>query len=91
MKSLYARNRRACTGLIARPRGGGPRYATKRLKFPGLTKAMKALHLSEPQIAGIRERLEEAGGVHRVAGAGIRKIFTVPELVEAGFEETSPE
>jgi transcriptional regulator with XRE-family HTH domain len=79
--------------LVARRWDHGVPLSTKGLKLSGLTKAMKALHLPEPQISGIRESLENAGGVGKIGGtaAGIRKIFTAPELVAAGFEEANLE
>src|ERR1700676_539974 len=49
--------------LRARPlhHQGGP-FSTKRFKGSGLTRALRALHLSEAQIASIKASLESGGG-----------------------------
>jgi hypothetical protein len=61
--------------------------------MPGLTKTMRALHLLERQVASIRESLEKNPGRIEIGGSGpsIKQVFTVPELVAAGFEETGME
>jgi hypothetical protein len=55
---------------------------------------MRALHLPERQIAGIRESLENnAGRIELIGGSGpaIKQVFSVQDLVAAGFEGTSAE
>lgn len=78
--------------MVARSRDEGVTLSTRHLKASGLTKTMRALHLSELQIASIREGMQNAGCVH-IGGSvgGIDRIFMTPELVAAGFEETNTE
>jgi hypothetical protein len=54
---------------------------------------MRALHLPEVQIANIKEQLENKGGPIEIGGSGslIQRVFSIPELVAAGFEETNTE
>ncbi len=71
----------------------GVPFSTRPFKMPGLTRAMRALHLPERQIVGIRESLEKNPGSIEIGGTGpsITQVFTVLDLVAAGFEETSTE
>ena len=57
----------------------------------GLLKAMRALHLPEPQIAGIKETLEHHGGEIEIGGrvSGPQRVFSVSDLIAAGFEEVN--
>jgi transcriptional regulator with XRE-family HTH domain len=68
----------------------GVGFSTGTLKASGLKKTMRALHLPEPQIASVAESLETTGA-HKVeiggSGPSINRVFSVPELVAAGFEE----
>jgi DNA-binding XRE family transcriptional regulator len=68
----------------------GEPLSTKDLKFSGLIKAMKALHLGEPQIAAIRENLESAGETE-IGGVVGQRVFSMPDLVAAGFEAVPTE
>jgi len=80
--------------LRARPlhHQGSP-FATRPFRVSGLTKAMRALHLPEAQIASIKASLEESAGRIEIGGSGpsIQRVFSIPDLVAAGFEETSAE
>ena len=71
--------------LDARPIGQGASLSTKSLKAPALMRALKALHITDPQLSGIREALE-GGKVTQLGGFGAARIFGVPDLVAAGFE-----
>jgi DNA-binding XRE family transcriptional regulator len=65
----------------------GPQFSTKALKASGLTRTMKALHLAEQQIAGIRKSLESVGLVEiGGSGGGVRRIFHISDLIAAGFD-----
>lgn len=57
----------------------------------GLTKTMHALHLSERQIASMKEVLQNKSGRIEIGGSasGIERVFEVRDLVAAGFEEVS--
>jgi len=79
--------------LHARPlRHQGADFSTRTFKVAGLTRAMRALHLPEAQIAAIKaslERHESTGEVEIGAcSASIQRVFNVPDLIAAGFEET---
>ena len=52
---------------------------------------MKALHLPEPQVTNIRESLKNSAGSIEIGGSGrsIKRVFSVPDLVAAGFDETT--
>jgi transcriptional regulator with XRE-family HTH domain len=63
----------------------GVPLCTRALKFPGFVKAMKALHLGEPQISAIRNNLERMHETE-VGGMAGQRIFHAPDLVAAGFE-----
>jgi homoserine kinase len=54
---------------------------------------MRALHLPERQIASIRESLENNAGRIEISGSGpsITRVFSVPDLVAAGFEQMNSE
>jgi DNA-binding XRE family transcriptional regulator len=76
--------------LLARPfQHEGDPLSTKTFKVSGFMKAMKVLHLPEPQISAIRKGLESPGEV-LIGGSvgGVNRIFSTPELVAAGFEAT---
>jgi hypothetical protein len=78
--------------LLAQPRDRGVPFSTRAFKISGLVKTMKALHLPEPQISGIKESLEKEVGGQTIGSSGtIRRVFTLPELVAAGFEATNTE
>jgi hypothetical protein len=55
-------------------------------------KTLKALHLVEPQISGIRKSLENGGEV-QIGGrvAPLPLVFSVADLVAAGFEAANTE
>src|ERR1035438_10452358 len=71
----------------------GVSFSTRPFRISGLTKTMRALHLPEVQIADINEQLEDKGGPIEIGGSGslIQRVFSIPELVAAGFEETNTE
>jgi hypothetical protein len=52
---------------------------------------MRALHLPEPQVSSIRESLENSAGSIEIGGSGqsIQRVFSIPDLVAAGFDETA--
>jgi hypothetical protein len=52
---------------------------------------MRALHLSEPQVTDIRESLKNSAGSIEIgeSGRSIQRVFSVPDLVAAGFDETT--
>jgi|SRR5579872_472266 len=80
--------------LRARPfQHEGNAFSTKPLKTAGLTKAMRALHLPEIQIAGIKMGLETSAESIEIGGSGpsIQRVFSAQDLVAAGFEETHTE
>jgi transcriptional regulator with XRE-family HTH domain len=81
--------------LRARPlHHQGVPFSTRSFKVSGLTKAMRALHLPEAQISSIKASLQtSAGRIEEVGGSasGIQRVFTIPDLVAAGFEEASTE
>lgn len=63
----------------------GELLTTKGLKISGFMKAMEALHLAEPQISAIRKNLE-SGGETEIGGIAGQRVFSLPDLVAAGFE-----
>lgn len=69
----------------------GVPYSTRPLKFAGIAKTMRALHLPEPQVTNIRESLKDSAGSIEIGGRGrsTQRVFTVPDLVAAGFDESS--
>jgi transcriptional regulator with XRE-family HTH domain len=68
----------------------GAVLATRTFKASGFVKTMKALHVEEPQISGTRNSLADGGEVE-IGGRFARRIFSVPDLVAAGFEATEAE
>ena len=68
----------------------GSVLSTRPFKATGLVRTMKALHLEEPQISGIRKSLEDGGEVE-IGGRVAQRIFDVPQLVAAGFEAAEAE
>jgi hypothetical protein len=54
-------------------------------------KAMRALHLPEIQIARIRAILETTAGMVEIGGtfSGAERLFSVQDLVAAGFDEAN--
>lgn len=78
--------------LRARPfHNEGEWLLTRVLTVSGFIKAMKALHLADPQISAIRKSLEttdktEIGGI-----GGALRVFNAPILVAAGFEAAATE
>jgi transcriptional regulator with XRE-family HTH domain len=78
--------------LRARPlHHQGTPLSTKPVKSAGLTKAMRALHLPEVQIASVKADLERTAGKIQIGGSGpsIERVFSVQELVAAGFDEAN--
>jgi transcriptional regulator with XRE-family HTH domain len=80
--------------LRARPlhHQGAP-LSTKPFKASGLTKTMRALHLPEVQITGIKVDLETSAGKIEIGGSGpsIQRVFSMKDLVAAGFDEANTE
>jgi len=77
--------------LRARPwHNQGECLSTRALRVSGFLKAMKALHLAEPQISAIRKNLEN-GGETEIGGIAGQRVFNVTDLVAAGFEVTPGE
>jgi transcriptional regulator with XRE-family HTH domain len=78
--------------LRARPlHHQGVPLSTKPVKASGLTKAMRALHLPELQIASIKASLETNAGRTAIGGSGpgIERVFSIQDLVAAGFDEAN--
>ncbi|MGI8743043.1 MAG: helix-turn-helix domain-containing protein [Bryobacteraceae bacterium] len=71
----------------------GVPFSTRPFRISGLTKTMRALRLPELQIASIRESLKNSANRIEIGGSGpsIQRVFSVPDLVAAGFEETNTE
>jgi transcriptional regulator with XRE-family HTH domain len=65
----------------------GAILSTRSFKASGFAKTMKALHVEDPQISVTRKSLS-GGGEVGIGGRFARRIFSVPELVAAGFEVT---
>ena len=76
--------------LDAQPLDQGAPLSTKPLKLQAFTKALKALHVPEPQMSAIRKSLEDAP-LTEIGGRFGRMVFSVPDLIAAGFETTSVE
>lgn len=78
--------------LRARPlhHPGAP-LSTKPVKASGLTKAMRALHLPEVQIASVKADLERRARRVEIRGSGlsIQRVFSIQDLVAAGFDEAN--
>lgn len=80
--------------LHARPlHHRGVPLSTRPFKGSRLTKAMRALHVSEGQIASLKVNLERSAGKIEIGGSGssIQRLFSIQDLVAAGFEEASAE
>lgn len=80
--------------LRARPlHHSGVPLSTKPVTASGLARAMKALHLPEVQIASVRASLEAKAGSMEIGGSGpsIQRVFSVQDLVAAGFDEATTE
>jgi transcriptional regulator with XRE-family HTH domain len=80
--------------LRARPlHHQGVQLSTKAFKAAGLTKTMRALHLPEVQIDNIRTSLEKTAGKVAIGGGGsaIQRVFSMKDLVAAGFDEANAE
>jgi hypothetical protein len=80
--------------LRARPlQHQGAVFSTKKFKVSRLTKALRALHLPDAQIASIRASKEKSNGRIEIGGSGpsIERVFSIPHLVAAGFDETCGE
>jgi DNA-binding XRE family transcriptional regulator len=79
--------------LQAQPLHGGVPFSTKPIKASALTKAMRALHLPEVQIASVRESLENNSGRVGIGASGpsIKRVFSIPHLIAAGFEPVDSE
>jgi hypothetical protein len=72
--------------LQARPfHHQGETLSTRQVRWSGIVKAMKALHLAEPQISTIRNSLQQSQEVE-IGGRAGQRIFQIPDLVAAGFE-----
>jgi transcriptional regulator with XRE-family HTH domain len=67
----------------------GVHYSTRPFKLSGLVKTMRALHLPEQRIHGIKESLANTNSEIEIGGSasGAQRIFSIPDLVAAGFEE----
>jgi DNA-binding XRE family transcriptional regulator len=94
MYLVWARTEKAGVySLLARPfQHQGVPLSTKAFKVSGFMKTLKALHLVEPQISGIRKSLENGGEV-QIGGrvAPLPLVFSVADLVAAGFEAANTE
>jgi DNA-binding XRE family transcriptional regulator len=79
--------------LLAHPfQHQGHTLSTKSLKLPAFMKSMRALHIPELQISAVKKGLEDGREVQiGGSGSGIDRLFDAPDLVAAGFEETSME
>jgi transcriptional regulator with XRE-family HTH domain len=72
--------------LQARPfHHQGGTLSMRSVKWSAIVKAMKALHLAEPQISTIRNDLQQMQEVE-IGGRVGQRIFQIPDLVAAGFE-----
>lgn len=63
----------------------GGTLSTRPVKWSGIVKAMKALHLAEPQISTIRNKLQPTQEVE-IGGRAGQRIFQISDFVAAGFE-----
>ena len=80
--------------LRARPlHHQGVPLATKPVRASGLTKAMRALNVPELQIASIKADLEKTAGRIEIGGTGpsIQRVFSIQDLMAAGFDEANTE
>ncbi len=78
--------------LRARPlhHQGAP-VSTRSFKAAGLIKTMRALHVPEVQIDSIRTALERNAGRVEIGDSSIQRVFSMKELVAAGFDEAGNE
>ena len=69
----------------------GTPLSTKPVKSAGLTKAMRALHLPEVQIASVKADLERTAGRIEIGGSSpsIKRVFSIQDLVAAGFDQAN--
>ena len=78
--------------LRARPlHHQGARLSTKPVKASGLMKTMRALHLPEVRISSVKADLESNAGGIEIAGSSpsIKRVFSIQDLVAAGFDEAN--
>ena len=66
----------------------GVPFSTRALKVQAFTKTLKALHVAESQISAVRKILEERP-LTEIGGRLAQRVFSVPDLIAAGFEATS--
>jgi transcriptional regulator with XRE-family HTH domain len=71
--------------LEAQPMDQGVPLSTRVLKIQAFTKTLKALQVPEPQISAVRKSLEE-GSLTEIGGRFAQRVFSVPDLIAAGFE-----
>jgi DNA-binding XRE family transcriptional regulator len=57
------------------------------LKARALTRTLKALHIADPQISAVRKNLEQGTSIE-ICGRFSQRVFSVPDLIAAGFEAT---
>ncbi len=76
--------------LDARPIDEGVPLSTKALKPRALTKALRALRVPESQVSSVPKDLEDCAATE-IVGRFAPMIFSLPDLVAAGFEEKSAE
>lgn len=71
----------------------GVPFSTKLVKASGLAKAMRALHVPDVQIASVIADLESSAGRAEIGGSGasIKRVFSIQDLVAAGFDESNTE
>jgi transcriptional regulator with XRE-family HTH domain len=78
--------------LRARPfQHDGRPFSTRPFKAPSLLRALRALHLPEVQVSSIKSDLEKDAGRIVIGGSGpsVTRVFSIPDLVAAGFEEVN--
>lgn len=76
--------------LRAQPLDTEVPLATKTLKVQAFAKSLKALDLADAQISRTRKSLEDASET-QIGFMSAARIFSVPDLIAAGFESTSPD
>jgi len=76
--------------LDARPIDQGVPLSTKALKPRSLTKALRALHVPESQVSSVPKDLENCTATE-ISRRSAPMIFSLPDLVAAGFGENSAE
>ena len=90
-RSYVVRARSGSNGaykLDAQPLDEGPPLSTKPIRLQAFTKTLKVLHVPEPQISVVRKALENSS-LTEIGGRFGRRIFSAPDLIAAGFEETT--